>query len=160
MATLIEKLAYAQYELEMEKEAAPNYFLNKGMSFAERKALQGGIMGRNFARNVGGAKARLGERMVANAADRGLTGARLNKAKEIAGRARGATSQARGQLGKGVAAAGALGAAAYGLKRMMKPQSAGEKLMGAIKNNRKALALGGAGALAAGAGVAAYKNRK
>lgn len=76
-------------------------------------------------------------------------------------RQRGTNSRIDAGIGAaaGVTGAALLGGGALAARKLMAKKSLGARLGGALKKNRKALALGGAGA-AGLAGLAAYRQRK
>lgn len=97
-----------------------------------------------------------------NRLKKGQTISRISKNQEVAGGALGrADMKARTATGMGLGGlagtAGLLGGGAMLAKKMLAKKTMGQKLIGALKANRKALAIGG-GAAAGLGGLAAYKK--
>lgn len=139
MATLAEQYMDFYAQQELEKNAAPSLeaVMAKGDlgHKASMTALKGAIKGRSAVEGVG-EKA-------------------MNAAGSMGPHTRG-TAQG---VGAGTIAAGgaALGGAALLARKLMK-KSPGEKLVGALKKNRGAIAAGGAGAAGLGA-LAAFRKK-
>ena len=95
---------------------------------------------------------------------KGQTISRVSKNQAVSGGALGrADMKARTATGLGLGSLGAiggvLGGAGLAAKKLMAKKTMGQKLIGALKANRKALAIGG-GAAAGLGGLAAYKKAK